>query len=127
MSEVLKFNHQTLIRQSPGASCLCLEAFGLRPQPTPERLPRARALGEWDPLPLPRLGTPAVSRSLGHKQCPEAEQGLCPALGCLLFVSEAPPCLLAKETQEILAGNAVPGCPAEMTTSWRAREEGGEK
>ena len=61
----------------------------------------------------------------GHKQCPKAAQGLWPVLGCLVFVSEAPPCLLTKETREILAENAVPCCPAEMTTSRRA--EGGRR
>lgn len=52
-------------------------------------------------------------------------QGLWPALGCLPFVSKAPPCLLAKETEEILAENVIPCWPAEMTTSWRG--EGGRR
>lgn len=77
---------------------------------------------------LPQLQCPRCKQGAwGHKQCPKADQGLCPALGCVLFVSEAPPCLPGKETQEILAGNAVPCCPVEMTTSRRVREEGGEK
>lgn len=75
----------------------------------------------------PGFSTPTGSREFGGTGNLRADQRLWPALGCILFVSEAPPCLLAKETQEMLAENAVPCCPAEMTTLWRAREEGGEK
>lgn len=56
---------------------------------------------------------------------PYSSLQLWPALGCTLFVSETPPCLLAKETQELLAQKDAPCCPAEMTTSQRA--EGGRR
>ena len=62
-----------------------------------------------------------------HEQCPQAAKGLWPALGCLVFVSQASPCLLTKKTQEILAENAVLCCPAEMTTSRRAEGGRGRK
>lgn len=65
--------------------------------------------------------------SLGARAVPWSNQGPWPARGRLAFVSEAPPYLLAKEAQEILAENTVPWCPAEMTTSWGAREEGAGK
>lgn len=69
---------------------------------------------------------PLEAGSLEGTSNPKADHGLWPALGCLRFVSEAPPCLLAKESQEILAENAVPCCLVETTTSWRMREEAGE-
>lgn len=81
---------------------------------------------------LDKSGTAALALSSGP--APEAgglgARELWPALGCLLFVCEAPPCLPAKEAQEVLAENTVPCCPAEMTTSrrhGRKEEDSGKK